>query len=334
MMVVVVYRWLQILTFREQTKLIIDWHNYGYTIMEANKVNGKLCAMAKIYEGFFGRFSNENLTVSKAFRMDISKQFGIPLKNISVLYDRAVAGKFKVLTLKEKHELFGRIEFEGVFTTEKDGKIEQKPDRPLLLLTSTSYTPDEDIQLLIDALEAYCKNPKPLPNIILVVTGAGPLKKLFLQKFKEFNEQVGKTKVNIQAKWLEIDNYPKMVAAADLGVCMHMSSSNLDLPMKIVDMFSSKLPCFAYNYPTIGELVHSNENSQKPNGALFKTSDDLHKLLIEHFSQGVQKSIDGLEKYRDNLDKFMDETWDDHWQDIMLYQKRGSLFSDYGIIKK
>jgi len=32
-----------------------------------------------------------------------------------------------------------------IFTTEKNGKIEYKADRPLLLLTSTSYTPDEDI---------------------------------------------------------------------------------------------------------------------------------------------------------------------------------------------
>jgi len=78
-----------------------------------------------------------------------------------------------------------------------------------------------------------------------------------------------------------------MVAAADLGVCMHMSSSNLDLPMKIVDMFSSKLPCFAYDYPTIGELVHSKDISEKPNGALFKTSEDLEKLLVEHFKNGV-----------------------------------------------
>ena len=66
-----------------------------------------------------------------------------------------------------------------------------------------------------------------------------------------------------------------MVAAADLGVCMHMSSSNLDLPMKVVDMYSSKLPCFAYDYPTIGELVISSP-SQNPNGALFKSAEDLH----------------------------------------------------------
>jgi beta-1,4-mannosyltransferase len=61
--------------------------------------------------------------------------------------------------------------------------------------------------------------------------------------------------VKIQTLWLEIDDYPRMVGSADLGICMHLSSSNLDLPMKVVDMFSCQLPCFAYDYPTIGELV-------------------------------------------------------------------------------
>jgi len=75
--------------------------------------------------------------------------------------------------------------------------------------------------------------------------------------------------VSIEAKWLE-NNYADMVAAVDLGLCLHMSSSNLDLPMKVVDMFSSKVPCFAYDYPTIGELVLAKKNGEKkPNGCLF-----------------------------------------------------------------
>ena len=59
-----------------------------------------------------------------------------------------------------------------------------------MLLTSTSYTPDEDLGLLLDALVKYAdaasKN-SALPNLHLIVTGAGPLKKMFIKKFEEFN---------------------------------------------------------------------------------------------------------------------------------------------------
>jgi len=42
-----------------------------------------------------------------------------------------------------------------VFTQEDSGVITYKKNRPILLLTSTSYTPDEDIGLLVDALAKY-----------------------------------------------------------------------------------------------------------------------------------------------------------------------------------
>jgi len=63
--------------------------------MEANSVNPVLVTVGKIYERFFGQFGHQHLTVSKAFKKDLAEKFGIPLDKISVLYDRAVAGKFK-----------------------------------------------------------------------------------------------------------------------------------------------------------------------------------------------------------------------------------------------
>jgi len=86
------------------------------------------------------------------------------------------------------------------------------------------------------------------------------LKDHFLAIFTERNNKW--KHCNIQTAWLEIDDYPKLVGSADLGVCLHFSSSSLDLPMKVVDMYAVGLPCLAFNYRCIGELVEHGVNGK------------------------------------------------------------------------
>ena len=114
------------------------------------------------------------------------------------------------------------------------------------MFSSTSYTPDEDFNVIVDALyllDQYLweerKEKESGPGVYLIVTGKGPLKQTFQNIFDECNDTF--KYVTIETMWLEVEDYPKLVGSADLGVWLHYSSSGLDLPMKVVDMFAAKL---------------------------------------------------------------------------------------------
>jgi len=71
---------------------------------------------------------------------------------IYVLYDKATP-KYKRLEIEERHDLFNKIwEGNNPFTTESLGEITETTNRDLILFSSTSYTPDEDFNLVVDAL--------------------------------------------------------------------------------------------------------------------------------------------------------------------------------------
>jgi beta-1,4-mannosyltransferase len=54
-----------------RTRLIVDWHNYGFSIMQVNGASPRLVRIAKYYETFFGKFADVHLCVSHAFRKEL-----------------------------------------------------------------------------------------------------------------------------------------------------------------------------------------------------------------------------------------------------------------------
>ncbi|XP_043281459.1 chitobiosyldiphosphodolichol beta-mannosyltransferase-like [Venturia canescens] len=304
-----------------RTCLIIDWHNYAYTIMGLNI--GKehvLVRMTMFVESFFGSKAKKHFCVTEAMRNDLKSNWDIDAK---VLYDRPPP-QFKPIELYEKHSLITRLSKHYEVFRDTDGssifteclennEIQLKSKRPGFIVSSTSWTDDEDFSILFNALNSYelsCESrDQNLPDLVCAVTGKGPLKEFW-------NAIIQRKKwrhVKIVTPWLENEDYPKLLASADLGVCLHTSSSGLDLPMKVVDMFGCGLPVCAVNYTCLNELVKNNENSYT-----FENDVDLAERLKYWFDDFPtnDKQLTIKKKFENELMKFRELKWHGNWTSV------------------
>ncbi|XP_042554337.1 chitobiosyldiphosphodolichol beta-mannosyltransferase isoform X1 [Dipodomys spectabilis] len=310
-----------------RSKLVTDWHNYGYSIMGlAHGPQHPLVLLAKGYERLFGRLSHLNLCVTNAMREDLAENWGIRALTV---YDRP-ASFFKEMPLELQHELFMKLgrthcpfqarsepsdpATERSAFTEKDagsGLVTHLPERPVLLVSSTSWTEDEDFSVLLAALEKFEQltlGGAGLPSLVCVITGKGPLKEYYgrLIRRKSFRH------VQICTPWLEAEDYPLLLGSADLGVCLHRSSSGLDLPMKVVDMFGCCLPVCAVNFKCLHELVRHGEN-----GLVFEDAEELAAQLQRLFSKFPDPTGE-LQQFRENLRSAEQLRWDESWRRTVL----------------
>ena len=306
------------------SKFIIDWHNYGYTILKVNNRPKFLVNLACRYEKYFGKKSDVNFCVSQAEKRDLKKEFGI---DAVCLPDRPVKGLFKFLNESEANELYKK--YPNELSSLIDCHLPEKKDnKPIVMISSTSWTPDEDFSILLDSfikteemiLESIeNKGQKNLMNVdkekikkvLFLITGRGPLRDSFMKKVSEAKLKY----FDVKSIWLESDDYPKLLSLVDLGISLHYSSSGIDLPMKVVDMFSGCLPVASIYYDTIVELVEENKN-----GFLFKNDKELCKILknviIEYSMTGKCEKID---KYRENLHKDLDKNdWVSQWKQRVI----------------
>jgi beta-1,4-mannosyltransferase len=275
--------------FSTGAKLIIDWHNLGYSILALKLGNNHpFVKFNEVYEHVLSRFSDRNLTVTQKMKEFLIDQFGVKESNITVLYDKA-ASQFQSVGSDEKYEIIKRHPdlFKGF-----------DPTKDKIIISSTSFTPDEDFNVLLEALIKY-DTLDELPHLKVIVTGKGPMK----QEFLDAVVTASLRKSDVQCAWLSAEEYAKVLAIADLGISLHTSSSGIDLPMKVVDMFGCGVPVLALEFEALPELVEDGINGMRVLDAR-----QIVETLIYLFLQ--PKNYDMIKKGAMEKSK---ERWESNW---------------------
>jgi beta-1,4-mannosyltransferase len=285
------------------SRLVVDWHNFGYTVL-ALKVPPKSwrVRLTRWYERTLGRRADGHLCVSRAMQKELQESWG--LSGVAVVYDRPAAA-FVPPRSEERGATCPALA--DLFKQNGHGPA----NRPALLVTSTSWTPDEDFDLLLDALSrvdaaiARREACSTFPELRVVISGDGPLRRLYEEKIAATRLR----RIEIRTAWFKPEDYPLLLRSADLGLCFHRSSSGLDLPMKVADMLGSGLPVLAVDYgPCLAERLRHGEN-----GLVFSGAAELAEQLLELF-RDFPEPASALGSLRRNVARSAEPRWEEEWR--------------------
>ena len=224
---------------------------------------------------------------------------------ILTLHDRPVSN-FRLIDQSQ------RLAFLGHFPATASAIDEIAAGTTRVLVSSTSWTPDEDFTMLLDALADYsglATSTHPhLPELLVIITGKGPLKEYYLERIASLVGKGELEMVTIETAWLSTEDYARLLGSASLGISLHMSSSGVDLPMKVVDMFGAGLPVVGWSrFESWPELVKEGIN-----GRGFGTSTDLREVLVDLLGSDGNE----LSRLRRGAEEESKRGWDDEWSGV------------------
>lgn len=255
-------------------KVIIDWHNFGYSIFLLKGESKKIKLLAYLYQKLefcFGKYADYQIVVTEKMGKDLIQRWELKkdAEKITVVYDYPDE-QFQPI----KDKVSRRLELIKNIPDIEDIKKDIDITKYVIGVTSTSFTPDEDLQLLLDAIKVLDNRLENInKKFMLIITGKGPMKNEFIQLFNAENFK----NIEYRFYYLKLEDYPRLLSLCDFGISLHQSSSSLDLPMKVWDMMGCGLPCIAYSYPTLcEELVAVGET-----GMVFENKKELVECLEE-----------------------------------------------------
>jgi beta-1,4-mannosyltransferase len=282
-------------------RFVIDWHNLGYTLLQLRLGQWHPAVrLARWYERRDARRADANLCVSRGLAAFLESRFGV--KQATVLYDRP-ASTFTPIDRGDRERfrqaLFARL---GI-----------RASTVGFIVCPTSWTEDEDFDVVIEAvmrLEERIRgweagnSTRRFPELVILVTGDGARRAEFERRFAGLPAR----RIQLRARFLEPEDYPRVVGSADLGLCLHRSSSGLDIPMKIADLFGAGVPVCALDYGAcLAERVRHGDS-----GLLFSNGRQLADVLFDLF-ETFPADQKALERLRTGARKLARPTWEEGW---------------------
>lgn len=273
--------------------LVVDWHNFGYTLLALRTRSAALLWVARTAEVALGRLAHRHLCVSDAMRTHLHQSMGI--EGAVVVHD-CPPEFFRRATAAETAALFAKPPLRGVC-----GDDARRP----VAVTATSFTADENLAMLLDAVELLDAK-RDGPALVLVITGKGDGRAAVERRVAAMQLR----RCTVVTTYFEaFSDYACMLGSAHVGISMHASSSGYDLPMKVVDMLGCQLPVCSVRYACIDELVRHNVN-----GLLFDSASELVAHLCALFADFPRDSA-LLTRLRNNI---RIPRWDDTWTRVAL----------------
>lgn len=278
-----------------RARLIIDWHNLSHTILAVplGEDHRAVRSLARS-EKRWARRADAHLAVSQALADWLRREVHV---SATVVRDRPPAF-FARPSLEAAADLWRRLADRLALGTR----------RIPLVLCPTSWTPDEDFDLLLEALErterTLAGSGGPAPALALILTGRGTLK-------EEFERRLARrafTRLAVRTVWLEPSDYPVAVGLADAGLCLHQSSSGLDLPMKLADFRGVGVPVCVYDYaPVLAEAITPGRE-----GITFRDPGELSAVLVA-LASGELAAVPAFAAARVWLTGHPPERWEEEW---------------------
>jgi beta-1,4-mannosyltransferase len=228
-------------------RLVIDWHNLSHTVLAVRlgEQHRAVRALARS-ERRWARRAHGHLAVSQAMAEWLQREWGV---RATVVYDRPTQ-VFSKPPIEAASDLWRRLA--------RDLNLGAR--RIPVVVAPTSWTLDEDFDLLLEALERaermlvdrLGKADGANPDLAVLLTGRGEMRETFEKRVTRRDFK----RIAVRTVWLEPADYPTLIGMADAGLCLHQSSSGLDLPMKLADFRGAGVPACVFDYgPVLSEVL-------------------------------------------------------------------------------